>query len=414
MEDTRIEEIVCKVFEKAKHKCASHSKYALSKHISVETNLSSKTLERAYDRYINKRKKHGSPHPENVDILCGYLEFEDYQNYVESNPVDNQQTLDIPQEMGDSEGKKNTKGKHVLTISISIAFGMALLIGLAPKILSITTGNLSEKSCMTWAKTHFEKVDCGIKLYSDYGTPIVPYDAKMKENFKKVEVTGAYKFFTEENQKPLVWYYKTKSGEIEYYTAPGLHPINGETLRKITEYIIEKYVSIHNDIDGPFVDAEIIADSVSKTQTPKMKDTDNMEMVILIFDGNILDNKVIRHLGKTTFKSYSLISNPLTATQLEANKQQLLSGNLSDVNRLVPSNVEYVSVGSVEYTYREGIVSNKLFTCDMVLNFDVFLKSSGERINALSKSVVIHGAGFSKALAKQNAVEKVGDTVVVL
>jgi len=72
------------------------------------------------------------------------------------------------------------------------------------------------------------------------------------KNFKRVEVTAAYDFFTEDH-KPLVWYYKNKDDEIEYFTSPGLHPITGETLRKITTYIIQTYVPIHSIKEDSFL-----------------------------------------------------------------------------------------------------------------------------------------------------------------
>ena len=52
---------------------------------------------------------------------------------------------------------------------------------------------------------------------------------------------------------PNDWYYKNDQGEIEYYTSAGLHPVNGETLKAITEYIIEKYVPIHQNKPSSFV-----------------------------------------------------------------------------------------------------------------------------------------------------------------
>ncbi len=60
-------------------------------------------------------------------------------------------------------------------------------------------------------------------------------------------------FFVEGTERPLIWYYKTKEEEIEYFTSPGLHPTTGETLRKITPYIIQTYVPKHIDRKSSFV-----------------------------------------------------------------------------------------------------------------------------------------------------------------
>ena len=105
---------------------------------------------------------------------------------------------------------------------------------------------------MTWADSLYIRVSCTTGPLSKYGTRIEPLDEKRIKNFKKVEVTAAYQFFTKEG-KPRIWYLKNKKGEIEYFTAPGLHPVNEETLRKITEGIIQKYVPIHTTKEDSFL-----------------------------------------------------------------------------------------------------------------------------------------------------------------
>ena len=85
MDDYRISHIVQKAFNKAKDSSASHRKYALARQISSEANLSSKTIERAYDRYINNKKNINPLQAESIDELCRYLGFENYAEYVNSN-----------------------------------------------------------------------------------------------------------------------------------------------------------------------------------------------------------------------------------------------------------------------------------------------------------------------------------------
>ncbi len=94
---------------------------------------------------------------------------------------------------------------------------------------------------MVWKKTQYEKVSCE----KAYGLKIEPLDEKKLITFKKVDVTIATTFFNASNANPLVWYFKHPNGDLEYFTAPGLHPLNGGTLKAVTPYIIEKYVPIH-------------------------------------------------------------------------------------------------------------------------------------------------------------------------
>ena len=67
------------------------------------------------------------------------------------------------------------------------------------------------------------------------------YDAIKIENFRKIEAICDDIYFDEEN-KPKVWYRKVSKSEIELFTAPGLHPVNGKTLKPISTYMIDKYI----------------------------------------------------------------------------------------------------------------------------------------------------------------------------
>lgn len=70
--------------------------------------------------------------------------------------------------------------------------------------------------------------------------------------YLKVNVHAGYPFFSEDG-KPLIWYYKNKNGKHEYFTKLGFHPTSGETLKKITPYIIQTYVPMHIDTQESFM-----------------------------------------------------------------------------------------------------------------------------------------------------------------
>ena len=265
MEDKRIGKIVRKAFEKAKIGSVSHAKSALSKAIADTLNekynrINAKTLERAYDRYINNKRKYGRPSAESVDLFCTYLGIEGYKEYVKKNQVVSNNTKNDNNKnqekiLLNSPKRETTKrsNKWKLSFTISIVLGAIILISLWSK----TTNNHQisvENRCMTWVKTHYEEIACGTSPYSKYGTQVEPFDRVRFSNFKKIEVTMATTFFSEDTNRPLIWYHKTKKGEIEYFTAPGLHPISGKTLDEITPYIIEKYVPIHSNAKSSFAE----------------------------------------------------------------------------------------------------------------------------------------------------------------
>lgn len=86
---------------------------------------------------------------------------------------------------------------------------------------------------MRWEKDHFEQVSCTGSRYEE------PLNPVRLENFKKLLVSDTTSFFR--NGEPRVWYDKS-NGKLEFFSAPGIHPENGKTLKPITRYMIKKYI----------------------------------------------------------------------------------------------------------------------------------------------------------------------------
>lgn len=151
------------------------------------------------------------------------MNFDSYADYVKQNPKGK-----INTEVNIVGRKKNWK----VLAAVGLIMVVALILGLSEKN--------KETICMVWKTNHFEKIDCSVS----YKENIVPIDEVRLQNFKKVDVDLTWDFFEESTQKPLIWYYKS-GNKIEFYTAPGLHPVNGKTLKAITEHIVDKYVPVH-------------------------------------------------------------------------------------------------------------------------------------------------------------------------
>jgi len=242
MDNNFIQEIVNEAFEKGKKECSSHSRYALSKHIGEKKQLSYRTLERAYDRYILQTDVMYELRGDSVTLLCEYIGYENYEDFVKRKKE--------PTPKKPPQTKKKTSKKRYT--SLFVVFGAALIVTLINSLISNEELKpIVENKCMAWAKDHYEEVSCNLTLHRMYATKIEPYDTKLLVNFKKVDVTMATDFFAPITNKPLIWYAKNKEGEVEYFTNPGLHPITGKTLRKITAHIINTYVPLHsNNIDS--------------------------------------------------------------------------------------------------------------------------------------------------------------------
>jgi hypothetical protein len=122
-----------------------------------------------------------------------------------------------------------------------IAFAGMLLFVLGSVGYSVKSICFPNKNCMVWVKDHYEAVE--------YDEVNKSADAKrmnqdLLDNFKKIKVCDTITFFKNGNkEEPLVWYARgSNKGEYDYFNQPGLHPVTGKTLKKITPYIIKKYV----------------------------------------------------------------------------------------------------------------------------------------------------------------------------
>ncbi|MEP3211166.1 MAG: hypothetical protein ABJN95_18405 [Maribacter sp.] len=195
---------------------------------------------------------------ENLELISWLIDFQPrpLQEYLKfKDSISEEDELDPKKEterkkQEEEEEEKRRRSKRILIVSISISFAALLLILIGFKYPMSFNGKPSE--CMTWADSLYVQVSCDSGPFSLYGTKVDTLDQMKLKKMRKVEVDVAYKFFSDTGE-PLIWYYKKSIKEIEYYTAPGLHPTNGETLRKITPYIIETYVPIHFNKENSFI-----------------------------------------------------------------------------------------------------------------------------------------------------------------
>ena len=95
---------------------------------------------------------------------------------------------------------------------------------------------------MIWVENHYEVVGYDeVKNKEDVKT-INQFEL---DHFRKISVCDTTTFFKNgSHDLPMVWYGKEPiTGKYEYFSQPGLHPITGKTLKKISPYIIKKYIA---------------------------------------------------------------------------------------------------------------------------------------------------------------------------
>ncbi|AVR47071.1 hypothetical protein C7S20_18460 [Christiangramia fulva] len=209
-------QIVLEAFKKAEDDSGKGSVNGKAEFLSeyilenYKYSISTKSLTRYY-------KGQSSPNLQINDCLALYLGYEDYKAYLKQNPGNKKNVF--------SGGMRyNLYSKRNLVI-------LLMLI-----LLIVTSGYIgfisSKKECMVWNQDHYVKTECkGLKSERRF----IPY---IYNNFKKIQVSDSISFF--KNGKANIWYDKT-DGEIELFSAPGIHPINGNTLKPITKYMVNKY-----------------------------------------------------------------------------------------------------------------------------------------------------------------------------
>ncbi|MES2487288.1 MAG: hypothetical protein V4581_15230, partial [Bacteroidota bacterium] len=97
-----------------------------------------------------------------------------------------------------------------------------------------------EKKCMVWKDDHYEAANCDDIALQGEGYKHTGLNIILLEKMKKVTVCDTTTFF--KHNKPCIWYGKSADKKYEYFTYPGIHPETGESLKKITHYMISRNV----------------------------------------------------------------------------------------------------------------------------------------------------------------------------
>lgn len=222
------QELLKKAFEKAETVTASDSVNARAVHLAevVSEDFNYSITSKSMSRYFCGET---TPKKEVLDALAKYLQYEDYEDFVV------QESEETPSSLRPSPTSQKPNAQKVFRKKI-VQRKRPVLIILAVLLLGSTSYYAfvkNAKECVVWVGDHYEEVACsGDELEK-------PYNKQLLEEFRKVQVNDTTTFF--KYGKPVIWYDKSNK-RLEYFTAPGLHPTNGKTLKPISEYMINKYV----------------------------------------------------------------------------------------------------------------------------------------------------------------------------
>lgn len=145
----------------------------------------------------------------------------------EEKNTDRKNTFIEPNEDEKGFSRKKKIGIWIFGLAVTILAGYGIKELVAP-----------EKQCMVWKGDHYERIDCQQENLGFISEIVIPFDENEFE-LRKIKVCDTTTFL--KNGKAIVWYGK-KDGEITFFNQDGRNPENGDELKEVTKYMIDKYV----------------------------------------------------------------------------------------------------------------------------------------------------------------------------
>ncbi len=173
-------------------------------------------------------KEESGPKPEVRNALAEFLGYEDYEDFVIRNsegkasvwlPPEKKKKQSAP---GPVPGKRDRR-RALLFILAFLGIGLSSYYGFMA----------GSNECIIWDGDRYVETICSGNALEK------PMNLSLLNNFRRTAVSDTTRFFR--NGRPAIWYHKSNK-ELEYFTAPGLHPETGKTLKPITQYMIDKYI----------------------------------------------------------------------------------------------------------------------------------------------------------------------------
>jgi hypothetical protein len=218
--------LLIKAFDKAKIEIGSDRITHLSNHLSdfIREDSNEPYGERILRDNYNRIHKNAEDKiylkAYAAEALSHYLGYKNYIDFADANSEDIEE--------------KNTKHPAFFKDQkLKIIIVLMILSGIF--IYNYST----RQRWMVWKEVQYVEVDFDFKKYNVNQLKV--YKPERIDYFKKIKPTCDYAFFNIEGNV-RIWYGKNKDGALEYFTALGLHPETGKTLKPITPYIIDKYI----------------------------------------------------------------------------------------------------------------------------------------------------------------------------
>lgn len=218
--------LVNDAFEKAKIETGSDKVHTLAKHLSDEIYAISKAtygekiLTIKYKSVLASENSDIQIKPHAAEALSKYLGYEDYLEFITKHAKR-------------FEYDDKTFFEFIKTHRLALLVVVLLISGVL--IYNYTT----RQRWMVWQNNAYVEVNFDLQKFDVNQLKIYNEDRIL--HFKKINPDCDYDFFRTDGNV-LIWYGKNKTKALEYFTALGLHPETGKTLKPITAYIIAKHI----------------------------------------------------------------------------------------------------------------------------------------------------------------------------
>jgi hypothetical protein len=179
-----------------------------------------------------------------ANCLCCYLGHKNYEEFIMRNGFNKESPTIIEQKFEELTAYKEEMKEKLPSIGeklkIVIHKNKVTLI-FCSLIFLIYFGLyiVDKQRWMVWENDHYVEVAFDVEKYGMSNLKLYKHERIKK--FKKIKPDCNYSFFKIDGSENL-WYGKSMKGEFEFFTSFGLHPETGKTLKKITKYMIRKYI----------------------------------------------------------------------------------------------------------------------------------------------------------------------------
>ena len=233
------QELIKDVYKKAKEKLVieegikAPSDSAIAKYLIIALEDFQVFIhERTLRNHFNKAIKDNDPDTiipkqDVIKGICNFLGFQNFEEYLKS------------------------KKKAPVTYKIKAFFMQhkyAFMSAATVFLIMLGVNKFNQQRWMVWKGDHYEEVAFDTRKYELNQLRL--YKEERILYFKKIHPNCDTEFFNQDGTE-RIWYGKNNRGELEYFTSQGLHPQTKRTLKKITPYMINKYICKKENTPAP-------------------------------------------------------------------------------------------------------------------------------------------------------------------